>query len=184
MEEKDIGGLLRSAREAAGVSQRKLAKRAGVAHATISQIESNGFNPTVGMLKKILDGIPLSLSQFFSETDLNADPAIFFRSTELKDLSEGGVSYRQVGRNLRGHTIQMLCERYAPGATTGRHELQHEGEECGVILKGRLTVKVGNNSQVLGPGDAYYFQSKLPHSFSNDHDEPCELISACSPPSF
>jgi len=43
---------------------------------------------------------------------------------------------------------------------------------------------VGEDVAVLGPGDAYYFDSREPHRFRNAGDTPCELISACTPPSF
>ena len=36
----------------------------------------------------------------------------------------------------------------------------------------------------LAAGDAYYFRSSLPHTFENPGSEPCELITACTPPSF
>lgn len=176
--------MLRGVREAANLSQRKLAKRSGVANATISQIESGSFNPTIGILKKILSGIPMSLAEFFSENSPHFEEQIFFNARQLTELSEGGVSYRQVGRNLSGKAIQLLCERYEPGSSTGRHSFSHAGEECGVVITGHLTVTVGDKTKVLGPGDAYYFASDQPHSFRNDQDEPCELISACTPPTF
>lgn len=184
MLKEDVGEMLRTARLSFGLSQRKLAKQSGVANATISQIESGSFNPTIGMLKKILSGFPMSLSEFFSEDDVRRQPSIFFGAGELTEISDGGVSYRQVGRNLNGRAIQLMCERYEPGATTGRHALKHLGEECGVVIKGRLTVTVGDQTRVLGPGDAYYFNSETPHSFKNEHTDICELISACTPPSF
>jgi len=37
---------------------------------------------------------------------------------------------------------------------------------------------------ILGQGDAYYFKSSLPHQFRNVGNDSCELITACSPPSF
>jgi len=37
---------------------------------------------------------------------------------------------------------------------------------------------------VLEAGDAYYFDSRQPHRFRNVHDQECELISVCTPPSF
>jgi mannose-6-phosphate isomerase-like protein (cupin superfamily) len=37
---------------------------------------------------------------------------------------------------------------------------------------------------VLGPGEAYYFDSRIPHRFRNPADEICELVSACTPPTF
>ncbi|MBL4838864.1 MAG: cupin domain-containing protein [Kordiimonadaceae bacterium] len=179
----DISQKLIMLRKAHGLSQRKLAKRSGVSNGTISIIE-NGGNLTVSMLKKILNGIPMSLSQFFAEDVVGNDPKIFFSKTELTELSEGGVSFKQVGGDLYGKAIQLLSETYAPGATTGHHALRHDGEECGMILTGYLTVTVGEKTQTLGPGDAYYFHSSAPHSFKNDGIEVCRLISACTPPTF
>ena len=78
----------------------------------------------------------------------------------------------------------MMKECYQPGTTTGKHPLTHQGEECGIVLSGKLEVTVGNQTQVLKAGDAYYFNSQLAHQFKNAGRVPCEVISACTPPSF
>ena len=181
--DQEIGARLKRIREQLALSQRQLARQSGVANATISQVESGKINPTVSMLKKILDGIPIGLGEFFSD-DRQPQERKFFRADELIEIAEGGVSYRQVGAHLASKSIQLLKECYQPGAGTGRHELSHEGEECGIVLSGRLEVTVGEEVAVLGQGDAYYFKSNLPHQFRNVGSEPCELITACSPPSF
>ncbi len=178
-----VGKRLREIRKRHRVSQRELARKSGVANATISLIENGKLNPTVSLLKKVLDGLPVNLSEFFSD-EAQGPEKIFFDAGELTEIADGGVSYRQIGGNLAGKAIQFLKERYEPGAGTGRHNIQHEGEECGLILSGQLTVTVGDETQVLNPGDAYYFRSDQPHSFENRHNEPCELISACTPPTF
>ena len=181
--DKEIGGRLKAIRRQLSLSQRQLARQSGVANATISQVEAGKLNPTVSMLKKILDGVPMSLGEFFSD-DLQAQDRQFFRADELVEIAEGGVSYRQVGTNLVAKSIQLLHECYQPGATTGRHAITHEGEECGIILSGRLRVTVGDEVATLTAGDAYYFKSSQPHTFENPGSEPCELITACTPPSF
>lgn len=178
-----IGERLKQIRLRNRLSQRQLARQSGVANATISQIESGKLNPTVSMLKKVLDGIPLRLSEFFSD-EPDAPDRVFFRADELTEIADGGVSYLQVGANLHDRAIQFIRECYQPGAGTGKHEISHEGEECGLVLRGRLQVTVGDRSQILRAGDAYYFKSTQPHSFLNPGNEPCELISACTPPSF
>ena len=181
--DKVLGNRLRQIRQTLGLSQRQLAKTAGVANATISQIESGRLNPTVGMLKKVLDGIPISLSDFLAD-EFELEEKIFFNAHELTKISEGQVSYRQVSNNLSNKSIQLLQESYQPGASTGKHSLTHDGEECGIILKGRLQVTVGEQTKILKAGDAYYFKSSKPHHFKNVGSIPCELISACTPPSF
>src|SRR3546814_6801188 len=97
----DIGGRLRQVREKAGLSQRALARRAGITNSTISLIEANSMNPSVGALKRILDAIPLALADFFAfEPEVDRRP--FFRASELVEIGKGAISYRQVGRTMRG----------------------------------------------------------------------------------
>ena len=62
----DVGARLRAVRKMRGFSQRELAKRVGVTNSTISLIEQNRVSPSVGSLKKVLDGIPMALADFFT----------------------------------------------------------------------------------------------------------------------
>ena len=181
--DQEIGRRLKGIRVRLGMSQRQLARVSGVANATISQIEAGRLNPTVSMLKKVLDGFPISMSEFFGD-GLDVADRIFFRADELTEIADGGVSFLQVGANLHYKAIQLIKECYQPGAGTGKHAITHEGEECGIILSGRLEVTVADQSSILRVGDAYYFKSNQPHHFRNPGSEPCELISACTPPSF
>lgn len=179
----DLGARLRQLRQQAGLSQRELAKRAGVSNAIISLIEQNRSSPSVGILKKVLDGLPLTLADFFSPPP-EGQPQVFFAAGDLVELGGGRISYRQVGQDMAGRAIQILHERYAPGADTGSAMLQHDSEEGGVILRGQLEVTVADQRRVLSAGDAYYFDSRTPHRFRNLGDEECEVVSACTPPSF
>ena len=151
--DQEIGQRLRAIRTRLGLSQRHLARVSGVANATSAQIEAGRLKPTVSMLKKVLDGIPMSLSEFFAD-DFEAGDRIFFRAGDLTEIADGGVSFRQVGANLHNKAIQLLRECYQPGAGTGRHAITHEGEECGIVLTGRLEVTVGEQTEVLRAGDA------------------------------
>lgn len=179
----NVGERLRFVRTSQQLSQRALAKRAGVTNSTISLIESNQINPSVGALKRILDGIPIGLAEFFSLEPSKTRKA-FYRYDELTEIGKGPISYLQVGDNLFGLSLQILKERYEPGADTGRIPLVHDGQEGGVIISGRLEVTVDNERRILGPGDAYSFESRRPHRFKCVGRDPCEVISACTPPTF
>jgi len=186
----DVGARLRSIREAHGLSQRQLAQRAGVTNGTISLIEQNRTSPSVASLRKVLGGIPITLAEFFSEEDLPPAEQIFFRAGELVELAfdipaahKGAISFRQVG-DLRGRNLQILHERYQPGADTGAGKtmLQHESEEGGLVIEGQIELTVGDQTRILKPGDAYLFDSRIPHRFHNVGDQDCVIISACTPP--
>src|SRR6201984_3610512 len=89
----DVGARLRSVRTSFGLSQRALARRAGVTNGLISLIEQNRVSPSVSSLKKVLDGVPMSLSEFFT-LDLSAPPQAFFGAEELLELGNPRVSLR------------------------------------------------------------------------------------------
>lgn len=179
----DIGMRLRRLRERHGFSQRELAKRAGVSNATISLIEQNRASPSVGSLKKVLDGIPVSLADFFAD-DQPGRMRVFFQAADLVELAGGRVSYRQVGRDLSGRAMQILHERYTPGADTGPTPLTHTGEEGGIVISGEVELSVGDDRRTLRPGDAYYFDSRIPHRFRNVGPGEAVIVSACTPPTF
>jgi transcriptional regulator with XRE-family HTH domain len=179
----DVGAHLKAVRQMYGLSQRELAKRAGVTNGLISLIEQNRVSPSVSSLKKVLDGIPMALADFFT-LDLGGQSQVFYPRQDLSDIGTGSVELRLVGSRLAKRTMSILHERYAPNADTGEEMLTHAGEEGGVIVRGKIELTVGGESRVLGPGDAYYFKSSLPHRFRNIGRDECEIVSASSPPSF
>ncbi|MDG2375189.1 MAG: cupin domain-containing protein [Woeseiaceae bacterium] len=180
---ESIGLRLKALRTTNGLSQRRLAGLAGVSNATISLIEHGRTDPSLGLLKKILDCLDVSFADFFASST-GSDEKFFYSQDELSKISSGPISYLQVGSDLSNSQLQILYERYRPGADTGQSMLSHDAEEGGIILSGRLEVTVGEQVQTLSAGDAYRFNSKLPHRFRNPGNEDCLIVSACTPPSF
>ena len=180
---ESVGSELRTLRNRQGLSQRQLALRAGVSNATISLIEHGRTDPSLGLLKRILDALGVSFAEFFSG-QRGAAGKYFYTSDELSEIGSGPISYRQVGGDLLDSKLQILHERYRPGADTGQSMLSHEAEEGGIVLQGRLEVTVGDQVRTLAAGDAYRFNSRLPHRFRNTGSEDCIVVSACTPPSF
>lgn len=188
----NIGKRLKGIREAKGLSQRVLAARAGMTNGAISMIEQDKTSPSISSLKRILDAIPMSLSEFFGEIEERSKSKYFYSQDEMtelapRDLGLAGnaksLSLRQVG-DASHHSLQVLYETYAPGADTGPEMLSHESEEAGIVISGSIEVTVDDQIRVLHSGDGYLFDSRLPHSFRNIGDTDCVIVSACTPPTF
>lgn len=178
-----VGLRLKNLRQRRGLSQRKLAQIANVSNATVSLIEHGKTDPSMGLLRKILDSLGVSFAEFFA-SDTRTAEKYFYSRDELSEIGSGPISYLQVGSDLSEGQLQILYERYNPGADTGQSMLSHNAEEGGIVLQGRLEVTVGNQVQVLTAGDAYRFDSRLPHRFRNSGNDECIVVSACTPPSF
>lgn len=179
----DVGSRLKAVRKKVGLSQRELSRLSGVNNGTISLIEQNKISPSVSSLKRLLDTLALSLGEFFDD-DRSPREQRFFRANELTKYGSGNVTFMQVGASVPGRKLQILRERYKPAGDTGDTMLGHPGEEGGIVLRGRIEVTVGGDKAVLSAGDAYYFDSSIPHRFRNVGDEECEIVSVCTPPSF
>ncbi|SMH48983.1 cupin domain-containing protein [Maritimibacter sp. HL-12] len=182
-DEFDVGARLKILRQKAGLSQRQLAERAEVPHGQISMIETGRSSPSVASLRRILGGLGITMSAFF-EPDETSLAQVFFRACDLTDLTGhlgDGVAIAQVG-DATAHGLQILYETYAPGADTGEAMLAHEANEGGIVVEGEIEVIVGDQRMVLGPGDAYLFDSRAPHRFRNPGPGVARIISACTPP--
>jgi transcriptional regulator with XRE-family HTH domain len=179
----EVGRQLRAVRTAFGLSQRELAKRAGVTNGMISLIEQDRVSPSIGSLQKILAAFPMTMAEFFTR-DMEGGETVVFRANELPDVGAGEISYRLVAASRRDRKMSILWETYEPDTDTGEDLLTHSGEEGGVVVEGELEVTVAGKTWVLGPGDAYYFDSRLPHRFRNTGKGPARIVSANTPPTI
>jgi len=179
----DVGRRLRAVRMAFGLSQRELAKRAGVTNGMISLIEQDRVSPSVGSLQKILAAFPMTMAEFFTR-DMETQETMVFRAGDMPDVGTGAIQYRLVAAARRDRKMSILAETYLPDSDTGEDLLTHSGEEGGVVIEGELELTVAGKTWLLGPGDAYYFDSRLPHRFRNTGAVPARIVSANSPPTI
>lgn len=180
----DLGSRLMTVRKNFDLSQRELAKRSGVTNATISNIEQSKVSPSVSSLKKVLDGLPMSLADFFTfETETDPEQ-IYYRKDEQPDVGSGDIHFHLIGANRDNRKMCVLREVLLPGADTGEEMLQHDGEEAGVVIRGSVELTVGGDSQILSEGEGYYFDSQTEHRFRNVSDEEAIIVSANTPASF
>jgi Cupin domain len=68
--------------------------------------------------------------------------------------------------------VEFMETIIAVGGGNPESEMKtHNGSEYGVVLQGKLGVKIAFESYVLGPRDSISFQSSLPHCMWNAGDE-------------
>ena len=181
----DVGARLKSIRQLKKISQRELAKRAGVTNSTISMIEKNSVSPSISSLKKVLNGIPISMVEFFANDEhVEKNQQVVYSSAELMDIGSGDIEMLLVGKLFPRRQMTFLIESYAAGADTGTEMLQNDAEEGGYILEGEIELTVGEEVHLLAQGDSYYFDNNKPHRFRNISDQHCKIVSATTPANF
>lgn len=177
----DVGARMLVLRKLNGWSQRQLAKRAGVPHSAISMIEHGQVSPSINSLQKVLDGVPMSMADFFA-LDLDMQIHSFFKHEKLGSIDERGIE-RSVLRAKGGEqAVSMVREIHPPGADTGEEPLADAGEILGFVSFGSLEVTIGGETETLRTGDGFHFERRRPCRFRNLSDKPAELVVALVPP--
>ena len=81
--------------------------------------------------------------------------------------------------------LQVIMGVIEPGAGSGREPYTHNSdEECVIVLKGRVHVRVADDSYELSKGDSVTFESRLPHSYRNPGPGRSEVLWVMTPPSY
>ena len=183
--EVELGPRLRTLRAGRGLTLRAAAALAGVTPGALSQIENGRNSPSVSTLKKILSALGTSLGAFFSPDQGPLRSGFVFRASELVPVvwPRASSSWDFPGRR-RTAPCSSCAKRTRPERTPGRRPTRTKCEEGGFCLSGAIEITVAGRREILGPGDAYYYASKLPHRWRNVGRVPAVVISACTPPSF
>ena len=179
--ELDIGARLRSVRERAGLSQRELAKRAGVTNSTISLIEQEAHAPSLASLHRILSAVPIAMADFFALPTSQRN-VMFFDRNDLAVVARGEADLRVLAAERRDKTLQMFIERYQPGAGTGDEPIAHDGETAAVVLTGTIEVTVGEETRILRRGGGYQLIGRQPYTLRNIGRTVAVVACACTPP--
>lgn len=165
-----VGPRLRRLRQQRDVTLAGLSRLTGISVSTLSRLESGARRPTLELL------LPLARAHGVTLDELVDAPPTGDPRVHLRPVTEHGMTMVPLTRRAGG--IQAYKLVIPPAARRGEPEPQaHEGYEWLYVLNGRLRVILGEHDLVLAPGEAAEFDTRVPHWFGAEGDEPVELLS-------
>lgn len=193
-----IGGRIRQARIAQGLSARAFARSLGLSPSLISQIELGKALPSVGTLFAMVSKLGLSLDEIFFDPDASeaaterapaAQPpaegagpgeggGLVQRSSDRRSiLLASGVRWERLTPD-HDYETDFLEVTYGVGAESCPENamMTHSGKEYGLVLEGRIGATVGFVSYELGPGDSIAFEAAIPHRLWTIGDQPSRVV--------
>lgn len=165
----DIGLRMKLIRERNGLSQRELAKRAGITNSNISMIEQGLVSPSINSLARVLSGIPMTLAQFFACDPLDVGTVVYSaESMEQQQITTaGGVIKQAIAAEKPQRKLDMLREIYPAACDTGAEPLRPSTEMSAIVISGELELTVGMQVHQLRMGDAFYLVPQQPYRIRN-----------------
>ncbi|MEO0442904.1 MAG: helix-turn-helix domain-containing protein [Pseudomonadota bacterium] len=162
----EIASRLQQVRQMYGLSQRELAKRAGLTNSSVSMIEQGRVSPSVSSLEKLLKGIPMTVRDFFN-LDLEKQSQNFYRSFEMYQSSENGIDSYHLADDKPDKETKLCYQVYSPASGTGDAMVIANVECSGFVVQGSLEVTINNKCQQLDPGDGFFVDALSPYRFRN-----------------
>ena len=80
--------------------------------------------------------------------------------------------------------LQVILVEAEAGASSGEEAFVHGGEECCLILSGKVEMDIGPDHFQLESGDSLYFSSTLPHRWKNVSKEKFSMLLVVTPPAY
>ncbi len=175
-----MGARLRTLRTSQGLSLAEVADAVGISVGFLSAIERSQMSASVGTLRKLARYYKLNILDFFDAAS-ETNPHLV-RPGERKQLDAGtGV---RMDLLAWGNTVmEPHLFTIASGAGSG-DAYAHEGEEFIFVLKGKLSISLQDQDYVLKPGDSFYFESSMPHSWRNLGPSETVVLWVNTPPTF
>jgi transcriptional regulator with XRE-family HTH domain len=177
-----IGEKLKAERTDRKMTLQDLAKLTGVTRSMLSQIENNKTLPSLTTLQLVSRALNVPMGAFFESVERPGSP-ILKKKDRRRLQTRNGVTFYSLTPNMRSHRIEVLYNVYESGGTTGP-AYSHPGEECGIVLKGRVEVEYNGNEHFLEEGDTIYLDSSKPHRIRNARDGESIAIWINTPPTW
>ncbi len=184
MQNLKIGEKIKALRKLKGLSILQLSEISDVSTGMISQVERNLVVPTVVSLWHIAQALDTNISYFFDD-EKKSDRFIMRKNDhKIIIMNKGNGIYQMLSPDGKDHMIDFVKITLKGGQAYENESLTHEGEECGYVLSGTLTVQLNGKNYELYEGDSIYFNSNLSHRYLNLGEEDCVSIWSMTPRFF
>jgi quercetin dioxygenase-like cupin family protein len=133
----------------------------------LQRIESNETIPPLGELVRLGKALETKMGDFISPA---ADkPVTIVRAHERQRVSrytggkreKAGYSYESLAAEKANRSMEPFLVTLKP--TENEEPSTHDGQEFLFVLEGEMSAQVGGQTNILGPGDAIYYDSSQPH---------------------
>lgn len=176
---KEVSERIKALREIQGLSEQEMADITSVSLKKYIEIEKGEYDFSFSFICLCARTLGVDV------TDLLEGRSATLSGYELTRSGEGLeiVRRKEFGYNsLASHFKQRSAEPLLVTAPFSESEQnkeiklsQHEGQELDIILSGSLKIKIGDNTEILNPGDSIYYDSKTPHGMIAVGGEPCRF---------
>lgn len=177
----EIGSKIKELRIKNGLTQEELADRSELSKGFISQLENDLTSPSIATLEDILQCLGITISEFFAKEE--DEPQIVFGDEDYFEKLDEELKLKTewIIPNAQKNIMEPIRLTIKAGGET-LPDNPHEGEEFGYVLKGEITITLGNEKHRAKAGESFYYKPDKSHYISSKKG--AEILWVSAPPSF
>lgn len=179
-EQIDLGTRVRDLRKSLGLTLEQASKQAGLARSTLSKIENGQMSPTYEALKKLAQGLEISVPQLFT-------PPQSAQATARMSLTRSGEGAGHITatyeHSLMGESLsaKKMLPYQARIRARSMDEfdgwVRHDGEEFLYVLTGVICLYTEFYAPIeLRRGDSAYYDASMGHNVVSHSPEDATIL--------
>jgi transcriptional regulator with XRE-family HTH domain len=167
----DIGSKVRAIRNRKKITIAQMCDGTGLSKGFISNVENNNTSPSINTLQTIANYLDVPLPYLLLEKKQhmrvvrkNERTYSTFNNLKIEHISSKGG-------------LRLMSVEFPPGASMGEANA-HQGEECHLVLEGKVLAEQGEDSVILEEGDSFSWNASVPHFVKNISDKKAVVLVA------
>jgi transcriptional regulator with XRE-family HTH domain len=177
-----LGTRIQDLRRKRGLTTRELATGVQVTSSLISQIEHGKTSPSLDTLRRMAKALGVPLTYLLLEDDL--EPQVTHKKDRhVIQLGDSGLK-ASILSPLPHQQLELVVLDLPAGKVSWTKSRSHEGQECHLVLKGRVRAYYGEKTYLLEEGATIVWDGTVPHRMENVGDTEAQLLIALTPPAF
>jgi transcriptional regulator with XRE-family HTH domain len=173
-----IGGRLRAARQARGLTLQQVADATTLNKGFISRLERDEVSPSVASLVSICEVLGIRVGELFEPPATS-----LVRAGEGRPINFGGNDVHELllTPGTQSH-LQVIHSTVEPGGGGGDELYTLDCEvEFVYVIRGSLEIRLSEETVLLSAGDAFTFPGREPHTWSNATTGDTEVVWVLAP---
>lgn len=175
----EIGKKIKNLRLTKNLTQEELADRCELTKGYISQLENDLTSPSIETLKDLLNALGTNFAEFFQDDETQV---VFKKDEYIEKLTDNTKTTWLVPTSQK-NAMEPIIVDLSPFATTEK-DLAHEGEEFGIVLKGKIELTIGKKTYIVNQNETFYFVANKPHYIKNISNLDAKILWVSCPPNF
>lgn len=168
---------IRELREIEGLSVENMAALTGLSVSEYLDCENGKSDLNFAFLYRCANALHVDVTDIIRGSSPRLSSMVVTRKDAGQRIEKAhGMVYHNLAAKFKNRIAEPLyvCASYSEAAQNKPIELTtHIGQECDIVLSGKLKVQVGDHTEILEAGDTVYYDSSTPHGMIAVGGEDC-----------